>query len=123
MQILSIYPQNAPFPVLLLLAKIASMLVRSVSLSVCLSVCLSVTTVQVTIFIRSRSKFDSSSEMLYEGRLSIIIIIRIKFWIQEPFEFFANIGVDGHCSHNHAQSSQISHKNIQKLHTSPSTRV
>ena len=92
MQILCIYLQNASFPVLLLLAKIASMLVRFVSLSFFLSVCLSVNSVQVTAFYQSSSNFYCLLEMRTAGNLSILNIIRIIFWTQDSFFTFFNMG-------------------------------
>ena len=123
MQILCIYPQNAPFPVLLLLAKIASMLVRFVCMFVCLSVCLSVHPLAVTVLVSSLSKLNTLFVMHVSQFLSMLVTIWIKFWIQDSFEFFANIGVDGHSSHFHSLSSQISHEILQNIHTAAATMV
>ena len=84
---------------------------------VCLFVCLSVYKLEVTVLALSFSNFYSMLEMHVRQNDQILVRIRINFWIQDFFFTFVNIGVVGTFLHFHAQQSQISHENLQKIHT------
>ena len=90
---------------------------------VCQFVCLSVTHFSPTVLVRSCSKFYWRFVLCSTPTLLKELAILNLFWIQEFFLTFCNMGLIGTFSNFHAYSSQISHQNLQKIHTKASLVV